>query len=116
MAVSAGALKDKLSFQKRGLDANGDPLGEWEEAFKHSAYLFWRTGTEPVVAQRLEGQAPVEITVREDSFTRQITSGWRAVGVHGFIAGKVFEMTSPPARSKTAGYLQILAAHGGANA
>lgn len=110
--ASAGQLKDKLSFQRRGNDANGDPLGDWEEVFTRQAYLFWRKGTEPVLAQRLEGQAPVEITIREDSSTRQITSAWRAVGVYGFIADKVFELTSPPAPAKTPRFLEILAVVG----
>lgn len=75
----AGALRDKVTFQQRGEDANGDRLGGWEEGFTVPAELVWLRGSEGAVEARLQGRQPVVIRIRDESRTRGITSAWRAV-------------------------------------
>lgn len=66
----------------------------WREEFTVSAEVFSRMGSETVLAARLTGLQPVEITVRRSSATRRITAAWRAVDVR---SGEVFALTSPAA-------------------
>lgn len=66
----------------------------WQQEFTRWAEVFARMGSETILAARLTGVQPVEITVLRDSDTRRITSAWRAVDEH---SGEVFALTSPPA-------------------
>jgi head-tail adaptor len=80
--MAAGRLRERLSFQKRTEvdDGFGNVVsGPFETQFTVSARVQPRMGSEPIIAQRLQGVQPVTITVRSSSDTRQITSAWRAV-------------------------------------
>jgi SPP1 family predicted phage head-tail adaptor len=79
---SAGQLRDRITFQGRGsvTDEYGNAqTGPWEDVFTVSANIAPARGREEVLAQRLQGTRPVEITVRWSSQTVQIQPHWRAV-------------------------------------
>lgn len=107
----AGDLRDRLSFQKRAADANGDPLGAWTDQFTVSAQIVWLRGSEPVLQQRLEGKQPVAFVVRTSSQARQIDTSWRAVNARN--TDQVFNITAV-SPNKDRGFLDILAVKGGA--
>lgn len=77
--MKAGALRERLTLQRRGPDANGDPLGDWQTAFTVSAHARPLVGTETVMAERLSGVQPYLFTVRASSETAQITADWRVL-------------------------------------
>ena len=79
--MQAGKLRERLTFQKRLQkdDDTGNPLDDWEDQFTVAARVFYRRGGETVLAARLEGTQPVEITVRHSSQTMLVTPDWRAV-------------------------------------
>lgn len=79
--TTAGQRQERITFQQRGLDENGDRLGEWatDGQVKRWARVQPLKGGESVMQQRQQGVAPVIISVLADGSTRQITSAWRAV-------------------------------------
>ena len=79
--MDAGKLKDRLRFDQRELDANGDRLGEWVEGFTVWANIEYLRGTESAVNQRLQGNQPVVITIRESNRAKTIDASFRAVDV-----------------------------------
>ena len=79
---SAGQLRDRVTFQKRQVidDGYGNEVsGPWGDVFTVAANIAPARGREEVLAQRLQGVRPVEITVRWSSQTVQIAPEWRAV-------------------------------------
>lgn len=73
----------RVQFQRQALDADGDPLGGWQNSVARFANirplkLSNVRGAEVVVEQRLQGEQPVIITVRRDSVTRAIDNTYRA--------------------------------------
>lgn len=100
----AGTLRDRFSFQSRDPDANGDPLGPFAPRFTVSARTIYLRGSEPVMQQRLQGQQPIVLTIREEPRTRQITNAWRAVDV---LTGYAYNVTSVSPGDR--GFLDILA-------
>lgn len=92
--TSTGQLNNKVSFQRRPLvsDGYGNAEGDFEEVFIRWVEIRPSLGIETVNAARLSGQQPVDIIVRMDSDTRQISAAWRAVGVND---GIVYAITSP---------------------
>lgn len=81
VAYNAGHLRERVWLDQRGLDANGDRKGAWETVTTVWARIVRLKGSEPVIAQRLEGVQPAVITVRSSPITRAITTAWRAVDV-----------------------------------
>lgn len=82
MVLNAGKLRDRVTFQARQKvdDGYGNEVsGPWEDVFTVSANIAPARGREEVLAQRLQGVRPVEITVRWSSQTVQIAPEWRAV-------------------------------------
>ena len=79
--TGSGQRQERVTFQQRGLDANGDRLGDWDSAggFTRWARVRMLKGGEPVLQARLQGVQPVEITVLNDGSTAGITNAWRAV-------------------------------------
>jgi head-tail adaptor len=108
----AGDLKDRITFQARANDANGDPLGVWTNQFTVWAQAIWLRGSEVAVQQRLEGKQPVALVVRASSQTRQIDTSWRAVNARN--TDEKFNITAV-SPSKTAGFIDVLAVKGGAS-
>ena len=78
-------LKDRVLLQQRGVDDNGDRLGDWETVPSSASDTAWAAqiirlrGGETVMAQRLQGAQPVIIGLRASSVTRAVDSAWRAV-------------------------------------
>lgn len=77
-----GQLRDRVTFQRRGTvsdEYGNEQTGAWEDVFTVAANIAPARGREEVLAQRLQGVRPVEITVRWSSQTVQIAPEWRAV-------------------------------------
>jgi SPP1 family predicted phage head-tail adaptor len=73
-----GQLRERVTFQKRGPDADGQPLGAWiEPGLSVRACVIALKGREPVLQARLQGVQPVEITVRASDQAREVTDAWR---------------------------------------
>lgn len=105
----AGELRDRWTFQQRGLDANGDRRGAWEDGFTVWTKTTWLRGGESVMQDRLTGKQPVVLTIRDSRQAREIGSGWRAVDSR--TEGRVANVTSvSPARDR--GFLDVLATIG----
>lgn len=75
--TEAGQLRERIVFQRRGVDENGDRLGAWSDDFSVAARVRAMRGTEPVIQARLQGVQPLEVTVRWQPKTRQVDTGWR---------------------------------------
>ena len=75
----AGVLREAVTLQQHALDANGDRLGPWTDEFATVARVIAKTGGEGVLAQRIAGVQPVEVTLRLDAFTARIDTDWRLV-------------------------------------
>lgn len=110
MAVGAGALRDRVRFDSRGPDANGDPMGPWQTGFVVWAAIEYLRGSETALAQRLEKRQPVSVTVRDSAQARTINPAMRMVDVR---TGEIYNVTSA-VPAKDAGYRNILAVSGGA--
>ena len=72
MTIGAGELRERVTFQARGLDGNGAALGDYADGVTRWARVRARFAGESVIQARLQGQQPVEVAVRSDSDTRAI--------------------------------------------
>jgi hypothetical protein len=75
----AGLLRETVTLQRRTLDLNGDRLGPWADEFASPARVLHRTAGEAVLAQRLAGVQPVEVTLRLNAFSAAVDTDWRLV-------------------------------------
>lgn len=114
--TGAGELDARVRFDARGLDANGDPLGEFENGFIVWAKVQYQRGSESAVSNRLEGRQPVVIEIRDSAQARTISSAMRAVIVAGrqVKIGEVLNITAT-APGREPGFWNILAVAGGAD-
>ena len=85
----AGVLRESVTLQQHGLDANGDRLGPWTDIFAAPARVIARTRGEEVLQQRIAGTQPVEVTLRLDRFSAAVDTDWRVVWL-----GWPFEVTA----------------------
>lgn len=85
----AGLLRESVVFQQHALDGNGDRLGPWTDEFAAPARVLARTQGETVLAQRVAGTQPVEVTLRLDRFSARVDTDWRMVWL-----GWPFEITA----------------------
>jgi SPP1 family predicted phage head-tail adaptor len=78
--AGAGALTERIGFESEveGDDGYGGVIIGFAEQFIEPARLQPRTGSEPVIASRLQGIQPFTMTIRSNERTRSITSAWRA--------------------------------------
>jgi head-tail adaptor len=78
--IAAGELRDRVAFdaETTGDDGYGNTITGFAEQFIVSAKIRYLRGTEPVLADRLQGVQPVVVTVRASDNTRTITPSWRA--------------------------------------
>lgn len=90
----AGRLNRRLRFESPAPenDGDGDIQNTWRAEFTVAAEVFSRSGGEQVLAARLSGVQPVEITVRRSRDSCRIASTWRAVDVR---SGEVFALVAP---------------------
>lgn len=81
MTTNKNLLRDRVAFDKRADaiegEAGGTP-GDWVEQFQEACALTWLRGSEPVIAQRLQGVNPVVIKIRSSTRARMIDASWRA--------------------------------------
>jgi hypothetical protein len=110
MATGAGELKDRVRFDSRALNANGDPLGPFAPGFTVWAKLDYLRGSEVAIQQRLEKRQPVSVTVRDSSQARTINPAMQMVNTR---TGEIFNVTAATP-AKDAGFRNILAVSGGA--
>lgn len=113
--IGAGDLNARVRFDQRGLDANGDALGEFEDGFTVWAKVEYLRGSESAVSSRLAKVQPAILVIRDSRQSRAITNAFRAVVISGRSArpGEVFNITAV-APDKTPGFLNIMATAGGA--
>lgn len=106
-------LRDRLRFQSRDVDANGDALGPFADRFSLFAEIDYQRGSETALSNRLESRQPVAILLRDATRARTITIGFRAVVDGGRRDGETFNITSAaPARER--GFLHLMGVSGGA--
>lgn len=91
--TAAADLRQRVAFESQaaGDDTFGGTQGAWVEQFVRRARVWYRLGSEPVIAQRLAGVQPVEITVRADEQTETVTAAWR---VRDANSGALFNIRS----------------------
>jgi head-tail adaptor len=99
---SAGQLRERVRFSKRTVDIDqyGNEEGAWTAGppFTVAARIMSLRGSEPVLAQRLQGVQPVIITIRKSSQTAALGTEWRAVDTR---AGTIYNIiTVTPAELK----------------
>ncbi|MNS00531.1 Phage head-tail joining protein [compost metagenome] len=111
MATGAGDLKDRVRFDDRAPDANGDPVGDWRTGFVVWARLDFLRGSEVAIQQRLEKRQPISVTVRDSAQVRTINPAMRMVNVR---TGEIYNITAA-APARDAGFRNILAVSGGAS-
>lgn len=94
----AGALRERLHFQRRGDGNDGmggviPGAGEFETAFTVSGGLRPRTGSEAVMAARMAGRQPYILTVRWSRRMLDVTTAWQVVGARN--PNRVLNIISP---------------------
>lgn len=79
--MRSGPLRERIRFEQRDEDANGDRLGPWvvDPAFEVAAGYTWLRGGEGVMQSRLTGVQPVVIRVRASAAIQQVTTDFRIV-------------------------------------
>lgn len=111
----AGDLRNRIRFEMRGLDDNGDALGAWEEHSTVWARVIWLRGAETAIAGRLEGKQPVAIVIRTSRQAREITTAFRAVAVSGRDVVPCTKLNiTAVSPAKEPGFIDVLATVGGA--
>ncbi|WP_183853759.1 head-tail adaptor protein [Rhizobium sp. BK456] len=111
--MTAGKLRSRLQFQKRGESDDGfgnTVTGEFETVFIDAAEIIPRMGSETAMASRLQGIQPYTIRVRSSSQTREIGATWRAVDQR---SSTVYSIVSPPTNlDQKNAYIEFLATTG----
>lgn len=72
--TSAGELTQRLRFEARAKDGNGDRTGLFELVFEARAKRTFLRGGEPVLAARLEGVQPVAFRIRRSKAASAVST------------------------------------------
>lgn len=106
-------LNALVAFDRRTPDANGDPLGPFEEVFRCRASVDYQRGSETALAHRLEARQPATIILRDNATTKEITPAWQARIIAGrrVRVGDVFNITAA-APAKEYGFINLMAVTG----
>lgn len=93
--MTAGELRERIAFHSiaESDTSYGIAAGEYEEQFRRDARIRPLVGSEPVIAERLQGVQPLVIKVRSDSETRTITTAWKIVNVRTLDAFQIRAVT-----------------------
>lgn len=104
--MDAGRLQHWVTFRARAIqnDGYGNRVGAWEGRFSCWAALQYLRGSETVQQARIEGRSPVIVTVRRDSDTDAITTGWSFV-----LDGRAFDVQEPPVLRDNRDWLEFRA-------
>lgn len=73
-----GQLTRRVEFRQRSADANGTHNGPYATVVTRDARVQPKFGGEAVLAARMAGQLPVNITVRRDTLTKAIDNSYSA--------------------------------------
>jgi SPP1 family predicted phage head-tail adaptor len=105
---SAPNLRDRVAFdaETTGDDGYGNTVTGWAEQFVVAAQIRYLRGSEPVIAERLQGVQPVVVTVRDSTQTRAINAGWRAREAR---TGTVFNIRSVTPSDGNRAWIDMLA-------
>lgn len=112
----SGELEERVTFQRKGLDANREREGPWNgdgDGFSRWAKVIWLKGSERVLDARLQGVQPVVVTLVDEPATRAVDNSWRMVGASPRILGMIFDIKSPGAPSRDRGFLDFTAEQNG---
>lgn len=108
----AGALTERVTFQKRGdvEDEYGNvTVGDWTAQFDEPARLQPKLGSEPVLAARLASVQPFLLVVRSSARTRGVTPAWRAVNARTGAIYNIKTTANPDERNQ---WLELLVVAG----
>jgi head-tail adaptor len=96
----ASDLRHRLIFQAQtaGSDGGGITQGAWADQFTVWGQIVFRTGSETVIGQRLQGMQPVTIRVRYSGTTKAITPDMRVKHVRGDGVTDYYAIKSPAIR------------------
>lgn len=82
-------MRFRVRFERRAADANGDLIGAWRTLFETRARLQNIRGGETVMAERLEGNQPVIITIHWQSAAASLTTADRVVDAR---SGQIYDI------------------------
>jgi head-tail adaptor len=110
---SVNRLSDRVRFDRRALDANGDRLGAWTPAFSCWAEVIFLRGSEAVVSLRLEGKKPAAFVIRASAAARAIDPSYRVVMLNGDgTDGQRYNVTSAAENNEDDAFIDVLAVSG----
>lgn len=112
MASGAGALRERLEFQKRTTspDEYGNEQTAWMTVFTDAAGLTPLKGSETVIAARLTGTQPYIIRIRGSAAARAVTTAWRAVDARN--PTRIFNIRSAANFDAKNAYIEFMADDG----
>ena len=116
--TTASDLDQRLIFQKETLTADpyGGSTSAWADQMTIWGQIIFRTGSETVIAQRLQGQQPATVKVRYSSQAKLIEPSWRIKNVRGDGVTDYYAVKSPPVRkADDYGFLMMEAMLGAAD-
>jgi head-tail adaptor len=82
--TGAGRLEERVAFDKREEveDEYGNMVAGWIEQFQDRAAFIHRTGSESVMAAKLEGREPMQVRLRMSANARLIDTDWQMRDLH----------------------------------
>ena len=104
MAMRAGNLKHRISFDEPTYDGDELRVGWNEGAFECWASIRYLRGGETVQAARLAGRQPAVVTVRLPSEAANVTADWKLRDVH---LDREYAVTAPPVPTDDGKWLEI---------
>lgn len=114
--MAGGDLREMVRFDRRSIipdDGYGNTAGGWATlAGPWPARIAPAAGSEDVLAERLSGLRPIEITIRWTPLAASIQTQDRAVDIR---TGKTYNVTSIDNPDEHRAYLTVLASAGGAD-
>jgi head-tail adaptor len=114
--MTTGELRERVRFDRRATipdEGYGNTQGAWATlAGPYAARIAPAAGSEDVLAERLTGLQPVEITIRYSRQAATIQTQDRAVDVR---SGRTYSISSVNNADERHAYLTILATAGGAD-
>lgn len=99
--TGAGDLFYRVICRKRENveDGFGNTVGDLVSQFSCNAAYRHKRGNEEVLAARLQGVHPIEIVVRANSLTKQITTDWQIVDARNGTEYAVRDVAPTPDRA-----------------
>lgn len=112
---TASDLRDRLRFERKGLDARGRRTLDWDADGDHlevQAGVTWLRRGEAVQQARLQGQSPVVIKVWASAASRGVDNSWRAIDLR---SGRVINLTTPGEPTRDRLFLEFLGSADGSS-